>query len=280
MSKWFVEVVKDDFTGMYHANMMVDGRVVKGLSRDMEFDALRKGIFEKTGVEIPEESDLTFWKPPFGLYDVYVGYLYSLLDGTRERVDCRVSLAEFQNEEHGWYPDFDGSPDLVGKEVVMGPYLWNVDGFDGIHFEIGMVVEHLPRIDADLCARDGLVAVHFTERLFLDGHSVKLDKNRLYHEGANTLDSGAREVALEKLADIQGDVALLKEMPLAIEPCLNCDDGVFNAFFKAMDVVKFTDKQLMLSDRLAEKYIGAYNATRGLIRDEIVERFCARLRAE
>lgn len=270
MSKWFVEVVKD-VNGKYHANMMVDGKVVEGLVRDVDYNTLREDIQEKTGKEILKKKDMQFW--PYGRNE------YAVLDFTRERKDCRVSRYEVQYGCPGWSPDFEGGSEWVGKQVVLGPIPWDAEGFNGIYVDIGTVEKHNPAIVGEMCGRAGSFTVHRTDRLYLSGLWVALDKVDDYRLDLPLYPSGAMDIAKDRLLVLRDEVDVLVEMPVVQQPVYK-GTSPFVAYFEVLDCKACTDGQLVVADYLAKKYIGPQASVRTEIQREMVERFAARTSLE
>lgn len=94
MARWICEIIKD-FDGSYCANMQVEGRIVENLPENVNYNTLKDAIRKQTGVEILKCKDMIFNK----LGRKY----YALLDTTRQRMDCRVTLEEIIN---GYKPNF------------------------------------------------------------------------------------------------------------------------------------------------------------------------------
>ena len=100
MSKFFIEVVQD-LDGTYYANMIVGGRPVVGLPRNVDYNTLREEIRRLTGVEILKHKDMRFQQAG--------RKKYAYIDATQYRgegKDCRVTLDEMRA---GWRPDFSVS---------------------------------------------------------------------------------------------------------------------------------------------------------------------------
>lgn len=264
MSKWFVEVVKNNFNGKYHANMMVDGKVVGVLARDMDYNTLREDIRVKTGIELPKKKDMQFW--------TYDGKSYAILDFTRDRDDHRVTQYEVMYGRPGWRPDFDVSSEWVGKQVVLGPVRWDAEGFEGIYVDIGTVEKYNPAVVGERCGRAGSFSVHRTDRLYLSGLWVALDKMDDYRLDLPLYSSGAMDIAKDRLLALRDEVDALLEMPVVQEPDYKGIDP-FKAYFEVLNVKRCSDEQLVVADYLAKKYIGPQAPMRKDIQGEMVARF-------
>ena len=190
MPKWFVEVVKNP-SGKYHANMMIDGRVVEGLLKDVDYNTLRSDIRAKTGLEILPKSHMWF--------GTYMGTECAYLDYTRDRLEHRVSIGEVVNGRNSWRPDFDGMADFVGKQVVIGPHYWKAGGFEDIAFDVGTVVRHVPATIGELCEWSGSFCVQKTDRFYLDGRHEALDDVNEFSDQLQVYSAKAQDSALRML---------------------------------------------------------------------------------
>lgn len=265
MRKWFVEIVKDNFNGggKYHANMMIDGKAVEGLVRDVDYNTLRADIKAKTGIEILKRKDMVFWW--------HNGDEFAILDYTRNREDSRVSCQEAKYAgQNCWRPDFEGDSSCVGKQVVIGPFDWGADGFDGMFVDVGTVMKHCPKIVSESCGWAGSFTVQKTERLYLDGRSVELDDTNDFMDTLALYSGNAREVAEARLLALRDEVDILLAMPVTQEPdYTRRNTGLFSAFFEVLDVNGCTDEQLVLADKIARAHKVGY----GEIRGEMAKRF-------
>lgn len=109
MGKFFIEVVQD-FDGTYYANMVLNGCPVRGLPENVDYNTLREGIRQKTGVEILKRKDMKFQQ--FGRKN------YAYIDATQYRgegKDCRVTLDEMRS---GWKPDFGDDKESAGTQKL------------------------------------------------------------------------------------------------------------------------------------------------------------------
>lgn len=95
MCKWFIEVVQD-LDGSYYANMIINGKPVRNLKENVDYNTLREDIRSKTGIEILKRNKMKFQQSG--------RKKYAYIDATQERSDCRVTLDEVRN---GWEPKFD-----------------------------------------------------------------------------------------------------------------------------------------------------------------------------
>lgn len=103
MGKWFLEVIQDR-EGMYSANMYTATGRIQGLPEHVDYNTLREGIRQHTGVEILKKKDM--------LFQQCEGKKYAYIDNTQfrgEGKDCRVLLEEMRA---GFRPDFI-TPDLL-----------------------------------------------------------------------------------------------------------------------------------------------------------------------
>lgn len=259
MKKWYVEVVKDT-NGKYHANMMIDGKVVDGLLTDVDYKMLREDIKNKTGIEILKHDDMWWFR--FECKD------YAYIDATQSRLDCRVHLAEVCAFPRAWRPAFDGNVERIGKQVVLGPYTY-VDDFKDIYVDIGTVVEHKPGIIGEMCACAGNDIVHLTERLFIDGRRESIDNTNVYYEQETLYDGNAHETGEALLDNMNDVIERLKEFPLKEEPFQKS----IEAFFDVMNFEALSNAQLVFVKDIAEKLLGPQSNPVSNINKEMIERF-------
>lgn len=244
--------------------MMVDGKVVGVLARDVDYNTLREDIRAKTGIELPKKKDMQFW--------TYDEKSYAILDFTRDRDDHRVTQYEVMYGRPGWRPDFEGDSEWIGKQVVMGPVRGDVEGFKGIYMDVGAVEKYNPAVVGEMCGRAGSFTVHRTDRLYLSGLWVALDKTDDYGLELPLYSSGAMDIARDRLLALRDEVNTLLEMPVVQEPDYKGIDP-FVAYLEVLNVNGCTDGQLVVADYLAKKYIGPPATVRKYIQDEMVSRF-------
>ena len=107
MRKWFLEIVQD-FDGRYYCNLTIDGELVKGLPKYVDYKTLAFAIRKETGICIVQRKSLIFRR--------YGRKRYAYIDAT-QALDrgCIVTLDEVRK---GHKPNFDRNEvecEAIGK---------------------------------------------------------------------------------------------------------------------------------------------------------------------
>ena len=94
MKKWTCTVIQNTGSGKYHANMLINNKIVDGIPFDVDYKTLMEAIKCITGISILKRKEMIFER----LSDFEK---IATIDATQCRNDCRVTVEERIN---GWNP--------------------------------------------------------------------------------------------------------------------------------------------------------------------------------
>lgn len=94
MNKWTCTVIQNTGSGKYHANMLINNKIVDGIPFDVDYKTLMEAIKRITGISILKRKEMIFER----LSDFEK---IATIDATQTRNDCRVTVEE---RISGWMP--------------------------------------------------------------------------------------------------------------------------------------------------------------------------------
>lgn len=94
MNKWTCTVIQNTGIGKYHANMLINNKIVDGIPFDVDYKTLMEAIKRITGISILKRKEMIFER----LSDFEK---IATIDATQTRNDCRVTVEE---RISGWMP--------------------------------------------------------------------------------------------------------------------------------------------------------------------------------
>ena len=94
MRKWICTIIQNTDSGKYHADMLINNKIVDGIPFDVGYKTLTEAIKRITGISILKRKEMIFER----LSDFEK---IATIDATQPRNDCRVTVTERIN---GWTP--------------------------------------------------------------------------------------------------------------------------------------------------------------------------------